>query len=65
MKGEMDSRIFCYTPDLNEQGEIFKLKQDIYAQTSKGKNHMTLFLFSLKLHDGIFPKKPDLTPKNT
>lgn len=26
---------------------------------------MTLFLFSLKLHDGIFPKKPDLTPKNT
>ena len=29
------------------------------------KNHMTLFLFSLKLHDGIFPKKPDLTPKNT
>ena len=63
MKATVDSRTFCITLGLNEQGKIFKLRQDIYAQTPKGKNHTTLFLFTLKLHDGIFPKKPDLTPK--
>lgn len=56
MKATMDAMIFYHAFGSNEHGGIFKPKQDIYTQTPKGKNHMTLFPFTLNYIKAYFLK---------